>query len=162
MKSKEMISRAWAVTNNKKVIAVVSMKASATVDFEEYSKTVLDCLSLVGAVCTGALYKIGANTFFLNDEDRTISEEGSIDCVCGGAWAAISNNEVISVFPMRVPSFVDFEKYRNAAKDCLSMVGRVQAGELVKTECGIFFNKRKNHKNRNGGDRSETVSMLVY
>ena len=78
-----------------------------------------------------------------------------------GAWAAIKNNRVISVISMKVPSYVDFEKYRSSAQECLGYLGDVRSGDLYRDKGSVFFVKRKGHASRNGGNKSEAERFLV-
>ena len=73
--------------------------------------------------------------------------------VVGKAWAAIKDGQVITTISMRVPNWVDFDLYREKAKECLELVGEVKAGEVVPKDGQLVFIQRLNHRNRGKRER---------
>ncbi|TNC86369.1 MAG: hypothetical protein CSH37_04750 [Thalassolituus sp.] len=66
----------------------------------------------------------------------------------GKYWAAIQNDIVVCIISMTVPNDTDFDLYREKAKDCLGVLGKVKQGMLVSSPLGIKFIIRGNHRNR--------------
>lgn len=66
----------------------------------------------------------------------------------GKCWAAIKNEQVIGTISMKVPGYVDFDAYSQKAKECLSMLGDVKAGDAIEIEGIRYFVQRLTHANR--------------
>lgn len=81
----------------------------------------------------------------------------------GQCWAAIRNNNVVQYISMRVPDDVDFDVFRESATQCLSHLGDVKAGELIRREGDLYFVQRKNHKNRSKKpEAAKPKEYLIY
>jgi hypothetical protein len=84
----------------------------------------------------------------------------------GQCWAAIRGGNVVQCISMRVPDDVDFDSFRLSATQCLSHLGDVKAGELVRKSGELYFVQRKNHKNRSKKVKTEVDAkpkeFLIY
>jgi len=78
----------------------------------------------------------------------------------GKCWAAIKNEQVIGTISMLVPSYVDFDEYRNKANDCLSMLGVVKSGQLIEREGVRYFIQRLTHANRSKKPRTPKTYIV--
>lgn len=67
----------------------------------------------------------------------------------GNYWAAIRNDEVIAVISMRIPNELDFDSYREKARECLAVLSEdIKTGEVIQSGDKRVFVVRPNHPNR--------------
>lgn len=78
----------------------------------------------------------------------------------GKCWAALRNDNVAGVISMRIPRDVDFDIYRQKAKECLELLGRVKAGDMIERDGKRYFIPRLTHANR-GKKTREVKEFLV-
>lgn len=68
----------------------------------------------------------------------------------GRCWAALREDKVILVIPMRVPSDVDFNIFREKSIAVLKLLGGLAVGALFEKAGERYFLARpQGHKNRN-------------
>ena len=86
----------------------------------------------------------------------------------GKFWVALKNEKVIGFMSMKVPADANFDLFRNRAKACLSVLGEVKAGELIKRDEQVIFLKRLTHVNRGKKKRtpqefklSDSITLTV-
>jgi len=81
------------------------------------------------------------------------TESGASNVNYGKYWAAIKNEKVLALLPMKLSKDKDFEEYRSKAIKALSMLGDVKSGELqIKNGVRVFI-KRLTHPNRGKTER---------
>lgn len=94
------------------------------------------------------------------NESSNFEEDAVHICKC---WAAIRNNNVVSIISMKVPSDVDFENFRKKAIETLSFLGDVKTGDLYENDGFEFFLPRPHkHQNRNKKKKTEIKPIKLY
>ena len=98
----------------------------------------------------------------MSQEQAVYEVEDVSPVVTGGVnygkyWGAIRGEQVLAVMPMRVPTDVEFEHYRELSQQVLGVLGEVKSGELFEFEGKRFFVVRLTHANRSKKPRAPKV-----
>lgn len=72
----------------------------------------------------------------------------------GMYWAALDADERINcIIPMRIPPHINFEEFKDKARECLSVLGTVITGLIIERDGQRYFIKRLNHNKRGKSPR---------
>lgn len=94
-------------------------------------------------------------------EVNSVPEVVASGILIGKFWSVIRGDFALAAMPMRVPSDVDFEAYREQAQKALgSLGGDVKSGELFAYGGKRYFVVRLTHSNRSKTPRAPKVFEL--
>lgn len=80
--------------------------------------------------------------------------------ILGRYWASINDDHVVSLIRMPENGAQDKEVIAEEARQLLSRQGKVVAGELIRTEEGVFLKKRLTHANRSKNNQNRVSKLF--